>query len=165
VRACLQPYSATGVELALYYLETSALVKLYVLEPGTDRLLEIVSNVSENRLAVLVLSPVEARSAIRRRERAGDIDANAATLILDRLQQHTETRFVRQVVNDTVLDGALEMIDRYALRAYEAVQLAGCLALKGAGGMEVPTFVCSDQQLLKAARSELFPILDPCAPR
>ena len=62
-------------------------------------------------------------------------------------------------------DGALEMIDRYALRAYEAVQLAGCLALKGAGGMEVPTFVCSDQQLLKAARSELFPILDPCAPR
>ena len=101
MRACLQPYSATGVELALYYLETSALVKLYVLEPGTDRLLEIVSNVSENRLAVLVLSPVEARSAIRRRERAGDIDANAATLILDRLQQHTETRFVRQVVNDT----------------------------------------------------------------
>jgi uncharacterized protein len=151
--------------LALYYLETSALVKLYVLEAGTDRLLQIARNLSENRLAVLALTPVEARSAIRRRERAGDIDAEAATLILDRLQLHTETRFVRQLVNDTVLDGAMELIDRYALRAYDAVQLAGCLALKTLGGMELPTFVCSDQQLLQAARSELLPILDPCAPR
>ena len=146
-------------------LETSALVKLYVLESGTDRLLQIARNLSENRLAVLALTAVEARSAIRRRERAGDIDAEAATLILDRLQQHTETRFVRQLVNDTVLDGAMELIDRYALRAYDAVQLAGCLALKAASGMEVPTFVCSDQQLLAAARSELLPVLDPCAPR
>jgi predicted nucleic acid-binding protein len=102
--------------------------------------------------------------AIRRRERAGDIDAKVASLILDRLRQHTETRFVRQLVNDTVLDGAQELIDRYALRAYDAVQLAGCLSLKTAGGMEFPTFVCADQQLLEAARSELLPILDPCAP-
>jgi len=149
--------------LALYYLETSALVKLYVLEPGTDRLLQLASSVSENRLAILAISPVEARSAIRRRERAGDIDPKTATLILDRLQQHVETTFLRQALNDAVLDGALEMIDRYALRAYDAIQLAGCLALKGSMGMEFPTFVCSDQQLLEAARSELLAVLDPCA--
>lgn len=149
--------------MALYYLETSALVKLYVQEPGSDRLLQIASNWSENRLAVLALSPVEARSAIRRRERAGDIDPGTATLILDRLRQHLETIFIRQALSDTVLDGALEMIDRYALRAYDAVQLAGCLALKTGAGKESPTFVCSDQQLLEAARSELLPVLDPCA--
>lgn len=150
--------------MALYYLETSALVKLYVLEPGSDRLLRLASNVSENRFAVLAISPVEARSAIRRRERAGDIDSKSAALILDRLRQHLETRFLRQAVNDTVLDGALEMIDRYELRAYDAVQLAGCLALKLAAGAESPTFVCSDRHLLEAARSELLAILDPSAP-
>ena len=149
--------------MALYYLETSALVKLYVREPGSDRLLQIASNLSENRLAVLALSPVEARSAIRRRERAGDIDARTVTLILDRLRQHLETIFIRQVLSDTVLDGALEMIDRYALRAYDAVHLAGCLALRTGAGMESPTFACADQQLLEAARSELLPVLDPCA--
>ena len=135
-----------------------------MLEPGTDRLLQLASNVSDNRLAVLAMSPVEARSAIRRRERAGDIDPKTAGLILDRLQQHLETRFLRQALNDSVLDGALEIIDRYALRAYDAIQLAGCLALKMAAGMDFPTFVCSDQQLLEAARSELLAVLDPCTP-
>jgi predicted nucleic acid-binding protein len=150
--------------LALYYLETSALVKLYVLEPGTDRLLHLASNQDDNRLAVLAVSPVEARSAIRRRERAGDIDHKTAGLILDQLQQHLETRFLRQALNDSVLDGALELIDRYALRAYDAIQLAGCLALKTTVGKDFPTFVCSDQQLLEAARSELLAVLDPCGP-
>jgi uncharacterized protein len=149
--------------LALYYLETSALVKLYVREPGTDRLLQLANDSAENRFAVLALSQVEFRSAIRRRERAGDIDPALAGLLLDRFQQHVETRFVRQVLTDAVLDGASEMIDRYALRAYDAIQLAGCLALKTVSGTEAPVFVCSDQHLLAAARSELLSILDPCA--
>jgi uncharacterized protein len=150
--------------LALYYLETSALVKLYILEPGTDRLLRLASNMSENRLAVLAISLVEARSAIRRRERAGDIDPKTATLVLHRLRQHAEARFLRQALNDAVLDGAMEIIDRYALRAYDAIQLAGCLALKTTVGLESPTFVCSDRQLIDAARSELLEVLDPSAP-
>jgi predicted nucleic acid-binding protein len=150
--------------LALYYLETSALVKLYVREPGTDRLLLLANNLAENRFVVLALSQIEFRSAIRRRERTGDISASAAGLILDRFQQHIEARFLRQVLNDAVLDDAAEMIDRYALRAYDAIQLAGCLALKGTAGAEAPTFVCSDQQLLAAAHSELLQTLDPSEP-
>jgi len=148
--------------LALYYLDTSALVKLYVQEPGTARLLEIASNLTENRIALSAITPIEARSAVRRRERAGDIDPITARQILDRMQRHLETRFVRQALNEMVLDGALEMIDRYALRAYDAVQLSGCLTLQTVGA-ESPTFVCSDQQLLDAARSELLTVLDPCA--
>ena len=42
--------------MALYYLETSALVKLYVREPGTERMLALAARSSENRLAVLALS-------------------------------------------------------------------------------------------------------------
>ena len=148
--------------MALYYLDTSALVKLYVREPGTDRLLQLASHSTENRLAVLALTPIEVRSAVRRRQRAGDFDPGTAGLILDRLQRHMETRFLRQSLNDFVMDGAFEIIDRYALRAYDAVQLSGCLALKTIDA-EAPTFVCSDQQLLEAARSELLTVLDPCA--
>jgi hypothetical protein len=143
-------------------LETSALVKLYVQEPGTDRLLKLASNLVDNRFAVLALSQVEFRSAIRRREREGDISPNVADFIFDRFQQHLEARFLRQVLTDAVLDGAVEVIDRYALRAYDAIQLAGCLALKTSVGAESPTFVCADQQLLEAARSEQLSILDPC---
>ena len=150
------------MNLALYYLDTSALVKLYVREPGTERLVELADNPTDNRLCVLAITPVEVRSAVRRRERAGDLDPKDAEQILDRLQKHMETRFVQQALNEIVLNGALEMIDRYALRAFDAVQLSGCLTLKTVEA-ESPTFVCSDQQLLAAARSELLAVLDPCA--
>ncbi|HEY5047200.1 MAG TPA: type II toxin-antitoxin system VapC family toxin [Rhizomicrobium sp.] len=148
--------------MGLYFLDTSALVKLYVQEPGTERLLHLVGNSSTDRFAVLSLSVVEARSAIRRRQRAGDIDPDAADLILDALQKHMESRFIRQAVNDSLIDGALELIDRYALRAYDAVQLAACLVLR-AINPQGTTFVCSDRKLLEAARSEKLAVLDPTA--
>ena len=159
---CRRRFCRTGGDLALYFLDTSALVKLYVQEPGTDRLLPLVSDQPDNRFAVLAISVVEVRSAIRRRQRAGDIDASAAATILESVQHHLETRFIRQAINDTVIDTALEMVDRYALRAYDAVQLAGCLVLRTLS-TEAFTFVCSDHRLLEAARSEQLKVLDPVA--
>jgi len=64
--------------LALYYLETSALVKLYVYEPGTDRLLGLTASDAGHRFAILSLAQVEFRAAIRRRQRVGEIPDSAA---------------------------------------------------------------------------------------
>jgi uncharacterized protein len=150
--------------LALYYLETSALVKLYVREQGTDHLLRLAEASQENRFALLSLSQIELRSAIRRRERNGDLGPHVAGLVLDRFQQHLEAKFLQQSLTDPVLDSAAEMIDRYALRAYDAIQMAGYLVLRTTFGKESPIFVCSDQSLLQVARSEQVPILDPSAP-
>jgi uncharacterized protein len=148
--------------LSLYFLDTSALVKLYVQEPGTDRLLRLVGTSTDTRLALLSLSVVEARSAIRRRQRAGDIDQDAADFVLNALQKHLESRYLRQSINDTLIDTALDAVDRYALRAYDAMQLAGCLVLCTTERRSW-TFVCSDQQLLEAARSADLSVLDPTA--
>lgn len=150
--------------MALYYLETSALVKLYIRESGTERLLQLVRSANENRFAVVSLSQVEFRSAIRRRERAGDLDSRAAGLVLDRFQRHMETTFLRQTLAESVLDSACEMVERYALRAYDSVHLGACLALKAIAGASAPTFVCADRQLLQAAVSEQLPVLDPTGP-
>ena len=149
--------------MALYYLETSALVKLYVREPGTDRVLALAARSSENRLAVLALTQVEVRSAIRRRERNGEIPAVVASQLLESLKRHLEGRFVTQAITDFVLDIASELVDRYALRAFDAIQLAGFMAMRNSAGTEMPVFVCSDQTLLAAARQEGTPVLDPCS--
>ncbi len=149
--------------MALYYLETSALVKLYVREPGTDRVLALAARSSENRLAVLALTQVEVRSAIRRRERNGEIPAVVASQLLESLKRHLEGRFVTQAITDFVLDIASELVDRYALRAFDAIQLAGFMAMRNSAGTEMPVFVCSDQILLAAARQEGTPVLDPCS--
>jgi predicted nucleic acid-binding protein len=146
--------------LAYYFVDSSALVKLYVQEPGTDRLLDLVEGHQGDRFAVLTISAVEIRSAIRRRQRSGDIEPDVAREMLESVRNHLESRFIRQVVNDSVIDAALELIDRYALRAYDAIQLAGCLTLR-ATITEPLTFVCSDHQLLRAASSEQLRVLDP----
>jgi hypothetical protein len=55
--------------VALYYLEMSALVKLYVYELGTERLLALTSGHAGHRFAILSIAQVEFRSPIRRRQR------------------------------------------------------------------------------------------------
>jgi predicted nucleic acid-binding protein len=149
--------------VALYYLETSALVKLYVREPGTDRVLALADRSNENRLAILALSKIEFRSAVRRREKDREIPAHVANHLLDAFDRHLQGRFVTQMVTDFVLDIACTFVDRHALRAFDAIQLAGYEVLKGSGGSDIPVFVCSDQRLLTSAKQEGIPILDPCS--
>ncbi len=84
-----------------------------------------------------------------------------ANRLLDKLDQHLETRFLKQVVNESLMDVASELVDRHSLRAYDAVQLAGCLALRATSGSEQPVFVSSDLELFDAAVSEGLSCLDP----
>jgi uncharacterized protein len=147
--------------LALYYLETSALVKLYIHEPGTDELIRLASRTANNQFAVLVLSQVEFRSAVRKRQRIHDLEETVASELIVRFEKHLGTKYVRQLIDDSVLDIAATLIDRHFLRAYDSIQLAGCLALRQVSQGNEPTFVCSDRDLLRAAEAEALQVLDP----
>jgi predicted nucleic acid-binding protein len=150
--------------LALYYLETSALVKLYVYELGTERLLALDSSDSGHRFAIMSLAQIEFRAAIRRRQRNGEIPDDAADELIESFRQHTEGKFLMQPFSHSVLDVAFALVDGYALKGYDAMQLAGYLLLRSISGAQDPVFVCSDKALLLAARNEGCPILDPTVP-
>lgn len=147
--------------MALYYLETSVLVKLYVYEAGTDRLLGLTASDAGHRFAILSLAQVEFRAAIRGRQRRGEIPDHSADELIESFRRHSEGKFLIQPFSDSVLDVASALIDSYPLRGYDAAQLAGYLVLRSTSGTEEPTFVCSDRVLLSAARNEGCPILDP----
>lgn len=147
--------------MALYYLETSALVKLYVHESGTERMLNLTAGDAGNRFAILSLAQVEFRAAIRRRQRGGEIPGREAEGLIESFRRHLEGRFVVQPFTESLLDVALALIDGYPLRGYDAMQLAGYLMLRSISGAEEPIFVCADKTLLSAARNEGCPILDP----
>lgn len=147
--------------MPLYYLETSALVKLYVYEAGTESLLRLTEREAGNRLAIQSLAQVEFRAAIRRRQRGGEIANSAADELIETFRRHSEGRFLVQPISDSVLDVALALVDSYPLRAYDAVQLAGYLVLRSVSGTDEPTFVCADKNLLSAARNEGSPVLEP----
>lgn len=149
--------------MGLYYLDTSALVKLYVREPGTAQVLRLASGAAGNQLAVLALAQVEIRSALRRRERAGEISGAVVIQLLERFQRHLEAVFLKQVMTEAMFDVACELVDRHGLFSFDAVQLAGYLALKTSSGANTPIFVSADRDLLEAAEAESAPVLDPCS--
>jgi hypothetical protein len=146
--------------LGVFYLDTSALVKLYVREPGTEQMLRLADPAGGHTLALLGLTRVEFRSAVRQRERAGDLAHDIAARLIDSLEEHLANFFVVQPLTDLVIQEAAALLDRHALRAYDAVQLAGCLMLRARLGRHA-TFVCSDRQLAKAAEDEGMKVLDP----
>ena len=125
-------------------------------------MLRLVEPSEQNQFALLAIAQVEFRSADRRREREGDLSGVVAAEILGRFDLHLGTMYVRQSMGDGVLDLACGVIDRYPLRAYDALQLAGCLVFKSAAP-SIPVFVCADQQLLQAAKGEGLVSLDPAA--
>ncbi len=122
----------------------------------------IAARPSANRLVILSLAQVEFRSALRRRERSGEIPSVVANQLLDLFKRQAENRFVTQAVTDFLIDLASALVDRHRLRAFDAIQLAGYLALKSSVGAETPIFVCAEHGLLSTAKLEGVPVLDPC---
>lgn len=147
--------------MASYYFDTSALVKLYLREPGSEEAVQLTQK-SGTRLAASVLARVEGRSAFRALARRGAIPASAAAELIEQLERDLREAFVLQPISDALLQSASALLDRRALRAYDAVQLASCLMLASAA--ERACFVCSDRQLLAAAAEEGLPVFDPTAP-
>ncbi|HXE31272.1 MAG TPA: type II toxin-antitoxin system VapC family toxin [Terriglobales bacterium] len=142
-----------------FFLDTSALVKLYVREPGTDAMLRLAAHAQHGELYLSALAVVEFTAALRVLERTGRVHPADVTELLAQFREHQGLRFVRTAVNDAVIEAALRLLDRHALRAYDALQLASALVL----GRQLPDtrFVCSDQALALAARAEGLDCLDP----
>jgi hypothetical protein len=143
-------------------LDASALAKLYISEAGTEFMIEQAHPDSGHRLTILSLSRVELRSAIRRRTREADLSDEQAQQLLDDFGRHLADIFLVQPVNETVIEHASTIVDRYALRAYDAVQLAGAL-VTGASldDMAKLRFICADAALLMAAKSEGLVAINP----
>lgn len=145
------------------YLDTSALLKRYVEEEGTARVIGLTEDPGGVRIVILDLALVEARSAVRRREREGDMAGADADRILKQIEEDASSSFLVQPATSAVMEEAARLIDRHPLRAYDALQLAGCLVVR-TGAPGPLTFVCADARLCEAAGLEGLSVLNPVSP-
>ena len=146
--------------MALLYLDTSALVKLYVAERGGERMVELASE-DANSLATCATAQVEFHSAVDRRRRMDDLDEDEAESAVEGFSKYFKSEVFRYPLDDQTLDLACVLVHRYALRAYDAVQLAACLFLLRLRSRDDLTFVSADRHLLTAARAEGLTVLNP----
>lgn len=149
--------------MANVYLDTSALIKLYIEEEGTARVIALTEHIDSAQVIILDVTLLESRSAVRRREREGDVSGVDANRILKQIEEDASSSFLLQPSTSVVMEEAARLIDRHPLRTYDALQLAGCLVARhGVPGSL--TFVCADARLCEAAGLEGLTTLNPLLP-
>jgi uncharacterized protein len=130
----------------ILYLDTSALVKLYVTESGSTTVLTAVAHA--DLLATHLIAWVELRAALARKRALGEMDADRhAAIVADMEADWVRFNIVR--VDEPLVFRAGELAERHSLRGYDAVHLAAAERSRLAA---LPLrFACFDRALTAAA--------------
>lgn len=134
------------------YLDTSAFVKLYVVETLSDVAERAVA--SSEQLLISILAYPESRAALARRQREGFFDRDQLDRAVADLDRDWES-YTRIGVSESLAILAGNLADLYSLRGYDAVHLASALLFRERE--RETTFLTFDRRLYKAARK-----LMPC---
>jgi predicted nucleic acid-binding protein len=152
--------------VAGYFLDSSALVKRYVAEPGSARVTALIDPTTGNRIYLAHTTVVEVAAAIARRVREGTLAVAAAKALRRKFFQDVAARFQLMNLDDDVVDRAVSLTELHPLRAADAIQLATALNVNEdriARNLSPLVVACSDQSLLKAAVAEGLATEDPAA--
>jgi predicted nucleic acid-binding protein len=130
------------------YLDSSALVKLLIQEPGSDEVWAAVGAVAP---VTSRITYAEARAALARRERESTLlHEGDWTMARDNLVAYWRRLRVIEVTQP-VVEAAGDLADTFGLRGYDAVQLASAQQVALAGGEDL-CFVSFDRRLNRAAQ-------------
>ena len=150
--------------MAVYYLDTSALVKRYVQETGSRWVLEIANDHAGNDLYVSRITGPEMISALFRKVRNGEVDAEDATRAAVDFRADLTGQYQIIEVTEAISNRAMGLAQQRAARGYDAVQLATALELHLTRvGLSLPnlTFISADIALNAMAQSEGLITADP----
>lgn len=154
--------------MASYYFDSSALVKYYIPEVGTHWVKILVDDRAgdewRNAVATSSLSVAEVAAAFTKRCRMRDISEGLKAALVSRFLRDGRQRCILLEADNTVIDTAVQLIQRHPLRAYDAVQLASALILNNAliaDKLPSLTFVSADKALCRAAQAEGLPTENP----
>ncbi len=142
------------------FMDTSAIVKIYVDEAYSDIIRSIYSS-SNNTIYIADIAKVELGSAIKKRLNQTDIEEEQYSLIKTYFLNDYRDGFEVIKSEERLLDQALELIHGYSLKAYDSVQLAAALQCQNLLRNHKLIFLSFDKKLINAARKsdlEIFKI-------
>jgi predicted nucleic acid-binding protein len=125
------------------FLDSSALAKRYVQEPGSDRLEEILISASSLGISVIGLSEVV--SALCRRRRESKLTRQQYFKAKQALFEDIEDVSVIHIT-DQVMARAVDLLERWPLRSSDALHVAS------AAEWSADLFVSADDRQCAAAR-------------
>ena len=127
------------------FFDTSAFVKRYVEEPGSDEVQALL--VEAEQIVVSALCLPECLSALQRLRREDRLTTDEHGWLKDAILADLAGSEVCHLVPE-VIDASVACLERHALRTLDAVHLGSALVV------DPSLFVSGDRRLIEAGRSE-----------
>lgn len=134
----------------MIYLDTSSLVKLYVEEEYSQKVVDLVR--SSTVTATSLVAYAEARAAFARRFMEKAFTPDEYGRLIASFNEDWENYLLVQVTKELVrLAG--DLAEKHGLRGFDAIHLSSAVSLRRELSGSV-IFSCSDQKLQKASQIE-----------
>ena len=140
----------------LYFFDTSALVKRYYKEPGTELVDELIE--SEASTAISSLSIIETVSAFRRKYNQEEITEVEMNSLLSEFFSEALNDFLIIPLEESALQFSFNLVIEEDLRTLDSLQLSAALSVDSE---EDPIFVCADDKLVSTAENYGLETINP----
>lgn len=149
--------------MSIFYFDTSALVKRYIEEQGSEWVKEVFSSEDKHIILLSEITIIEFAAALGKRERLGEITKLERKRGLKFFSQHCASQYKFEPIHQGVIHHATLLVNAYPLRTNDAIQLATAIQLKHilVSIKSFIIFVSADEALNKIAMTEKLKIENP----
>lgn len=150
--------------MPIYYLDTSAVIKRYIPEPGSDVVEELFDGLTDSdELATSYLTLLEVNSTTARLLKGRAITRREYQRTLNQfIQDISDYGFTLIPVQNKLIDRSTEIAREYFLRSLDILHFASAMIASEmlSVGQEI-YMVSADRELIAACESYGIPALDP----
>lgn len=150
--------------MAVYFFDSSAIVKRYVRETGARWVSSVIDPAAGNEIYLARITGVEVVSALVRRGREGTMSERDMAAALTQFRKDFAGEYQALEMTASVMGRAMSLAEAHALRGYDAVQLAAALEVNNfclAAGLPACAIVSADEALNIAATAEGLTVDNP----
>jgi len=132
----------------ILYLDTSAWLKLYIEEDGSELVKKTVTE--SEQICTHLIAYTELRSALARAEREKRIEPSQKIKIIEAMEKDWQMLNIVQPM-ETLIRRAGLLCDHFGLRGFDSIHLAAAEAINLQTMPQTTLFACFDRKLNKAA--------------
>lgn len=150
--------------MTVFYADSSALVKRYITETGSNWLQTLVEPSAGHTFVLANIGLVEIAAALAAKQRHGVLEAPVLERLLRDLRRDARDQYWLVEVNQRIVSRAMILTRRQKLRGYDAVHLACALVTQETLHQQnilALTLLSADLDLLTAAQAEGLATANP----
>ena len=142
----------------LYFLDTSAIIKRYHEESGTEFINSIFDSTDKSILVISSFTTIETVATLKKFKNKKIISTEDFFYSASKFNSECESQKIMVIdIEKFHITYAYSLILKHNIAAPDAIILASVISLK----RDFPTFVCSDKSLIEIAKVNNIKVINP----